>query len=123
MRIKSVLWVCFLIGCSPAADPISNPANNGTGGNGTGGNADMAIPVNGGGGGGGGGSGGGGDSCAHSVCTSGAALNGGCDACATQVCASDSYCCSTSWNSRCVTEAMSICGSSACGGGGGGGGG
>ena len=85
----------------------------------------MAAPISGGGGAGGsGGSGGsgGGDSCAHSVCATGVALNATCSPCATQVCASDSYCCSTTWNSRCVTEATSICGSDACSGGGGTGG-
>jgi hypothetical protein len=53
------------------------------------------------------------DTCSHAVCTAGAALVSGCDACATAVCASDSYCCSKSWDSQCVTEVAGICGSCA----------
>ncbi|HEY2744602.1 MAG TPA: metallophosphoesterase [Polyangia bacterium] len=130
MRSKAVLCVFVLVGCSQVQDRGSGDSgagNNGTGGNGSGANVDMAIPISGGGGGAGGSGGsggsGGGDSCVHSVCTSGVALNSTCSSCATQVCASDSYCCSQSWNSRCVSEATTICGSSACSGGGGTGGG
>jgi hypothetical protein len=61
-------------------------------------------------------SGGGGGSCAHPICSSGSKLTSGCDPCATKVCASDSYCCTTAWDSICVGEVSSICGQS-CGGG------
>jgi hypothetical protein len=48
--------------------------------------------------------------CAHAVCAAGAALQSACDPCAAKICASDSYCCSTSWDSVCVGEVASICG-------------
>lgn len=57
-----------------------------------------------------GGSGGGPAACAHDPCTSGAALTKGCDACVTAVCASDSFCCKTAWDSYCVEQATSACG-------------
>jgi hypothetical protein len=66
-------------------------------------------------GGGGGGSGGGtgtGGSCAHSECTSGSQLAISCDSCVTQICGVDSFCCSTTWDSTCVSEVTSICGGS-----------
>jgi hypothetical protein len=72
-------------------------------------------------GGGNGGSGGG--SCVHDTCTAGVALTASCDPCVAQVCASDAYCCTTKWNSRCVTEANAACGSCQGGGGSGGSGG
>jgi hypothetical protein len=53
---------------------------------------------------------GGGTACAHSICTTGAALSSTCDACATKVCAADSFCCSSSWDSVCVGEVGSVCG-------------
>jgi hypothetical protein len=58
----------------------------------------------------GGGGGGGGGNCSHPICTSGGKLVANCDPCATKICASDSYCCSTSWDSQCVGEVTSICG-------------
>jgi hypothetical protein len=80
----------------------------------------------GGGGGGTGGSGGtgggGGSSCAHDICTSGGKLASSCDGCVTQICADDPYCCSTGWDSQCVSEVSSICKKSCDGGGGGTGG-
>lgn len=68
----------------------------------------------GGGGGGGGGSGsgsgsGGGSTCSHSICSSGTKLTSGCDACAANICSQDSYCCTTKWDSQCVSEVSSIC--------------
>ena len=56
------------------------------------------------------GGGGGGSTCAHSECTTGPKLTTGCDSCATQICATDSFCCSSSWDSICVGEVASICG-------------
>jgi hypothetical protein len=55
------------------------------------------------------GTGGGGSSCAHSICASGTKLTSSCDPCAGQICAQDSYCCSTKWDSICVSEVASIC--------------
>ncbi len=51
----------------------------------------------------------GGNGCAHDVCTAGVALSASCDACATAVCAADSFCCTNSWNARCVTEVATYC--------------
>jgi hypothetical protein len=56
----------------------------------------------------------GGGSCAHSDCTAGTKLTSGCNSCVTSICASDSYCCSSQWDSVCVGEVASICGGS-CG--------
>jgi subtilisin-like proprotein convertase family protein len=50
-------------------------------------------------------------SCAHSECATGAKLASGCDPCVTSICASDSFCCASSWDSICVGEVTSICGS------------
>jgi len=48
--------------------------------------------------------------CAHDKCIAGGKLTSGCDACVTQICAADPYCCSTQWDSQCVSEVNSICG-------------
>jgi hypothetical protein len=48
--------------------------------------------------------------CAHPICSQGASLDGTCDPCATQICQQDGYCCSTLWDSQCVSEVGSICG-------------
>jgi hypothetical protein len=50
--------------------------------------------------------------CAHDVCLSGVALKSGCSACVTKVCAQDSFCCSTQWDSLCVSEVPTYCGQS-----------
>ncbi len=47
--------------------------------------------------------------CVHDLCTAGAKVAKTCDACATAVCAQDSYCCSTSWDSNCVSEIAQYC--------------
>jgi|GEM_PF-589473 len=54
----------------------------------------------------------GGASCAHAICATGAKLVKTCDPCVTQVCAQDAFCCSSSWDSACVSEVSSICGQS-----------
>ena len=54
----------------------------------------------------------GGSTCAHPMCSTGANLANGCDPCVTKICATDSYCCSTAWDSICVGEVGSICGQS-----------
>jgi len=52
--------------------------------------------------------------CAHNMCSTGAALANSCDSaksnCVATICASDPYCCSTSWDSVCVGEVASMCG-------------
>jgi hypothetical protein len=48
--------------------------------------------------------------CSHSTCASGSQLTSTCDSCASTVCAQDSYCCTTAWDSICVSEAGSLCG-------------
>ena len=54
-------------------------------------------------------SGGGGSTCSHSTCVTGVALVSGCNSCSSTVCADDSYCCTTQWDSYCVSEAKSWC--------------
>ncbi len=54
----------------------------------------------------------GGPTCAHAICATGGNLASGCDPCVTKICATDSYCCSTAWDSICVGEVSSICGQS-----------
>jgi hypothetical protein len=50
--------------------------------------------------------------CAHPLCSAGGKLAPSCDPCAAKVCQTDPYCCSTKWNSRCVAEVASVCGTS-----------
>jgi len=47
--------------------------------------------------------------CSHSICLTGGALAASCDPCATKICATDSFCCSSSWDSQCTGEVDSIC--------------
>ncbi|HZO14056.1 MAG TPA: DUF6748 domain-containing protein [Polyangiaceae bacterium] len=49
--------------------------------------------------------------CAHSECGTGVALESECSSCAKAVCGIDSYCCNNEWDSVCVDEAASMCGS------------
>lgn len=51
-------------------------------------------------------------SCAHGLCATGTKLTAGCDpnGVVTTICNADSYCCSTSWDSYCVSEVSSIAG-------------
>jgi len=72
----------------------------------------------------GGGSGsGGGDTCSHTDCTVGVSLTASCDACSAEICTADPYCCTSSWDSICVSEVASVCKETTCTGGGGGTGG
>ncbi len=52
--------------------------------------------------------------CAHTLCSTGAALAANCDSafgdCVDLICAADSFCCTNSWDSQCVGEVASICG-------------
>jgi hypothetical protein len=56
--------------------------------------------------------------CSHDKCTSGSALVSGCDSgtgnCVSQVCSADPFCCSTSWDSYCVSEVRTVCKSLTC---------
>jgi hypothetical protein len=65
---------------------------------------------------------GGGGTCSHPICSTGGSLTGSCDACAGEICSVDSYCCTTAWDSICVSEVASVCNESCSTGGGGGGG-
>ena len=55
----------------------------------------------------------------HDLCAAGDAMDPGCDPCAATLCAEDDYCCSTAWDSLCVSEVDQYC-DNACSGGGGG---
>jgi hypothetical protein len=53
-----------------------------------------------------------GGTCSHPICDTGKKLTASCDPCATAICSVDSYCCSTKWDSICVSEVGSVCGES-----------
>lgn len=46
----------------------------------------------------------------HDECTEGAAMTSACGSCAADICAQDAYCCDTSWDSTCVSEVGTVCG-------------
>jgi hypothetical protein len=48
--------------------------------------------------------------CAHPICSTGAALQSTCSACTTELCTQDAFCCDTDWDTQCVNEVTSICG-------------
>jgi hypothetical protein len=50
--------------------------------------------------------------CAHSKCSTGAALSGSCDPSVQQICNADPYCCSTYWDAYCVNEVQTVAGES-----------
>lgn len=56
--------------------------------------------------------------CDGSVCVSGPPITASCGTaiseCAKKVCETDSFCCCTAWDSLCVDEAISACGSEVC---------
>ncbi len=52
---------------------------------------------------------GGGGSCDHEVCEAGGPLNLSCDSCSQTVCEADDFCCTTEWDSQCVSEADAWC--------------
>ncbi|KAJ3228919.1 Carboxypeptidase A4 [Chytriomyces hyalinus] len=52
--------------------------------------------------------------CAHNVCSTGVKLTSSCSACAAAVCAQDSYCCTNSWDSVCVSEVPQYCSGVTC---------
>jgi hypothetical protein len=49
-------------------------------------------------------------SCAHPQCTTGAPLTPSCSSCANAVCSQDPYCCTMAWDSICVSEVPTACG-------------
>ena len=49
------------------------------------------------------------ETCLHDVCEAGEPLAASCDPCAAAVCAEDAFCCSTSWDDRCVERAGQLC--------------
>lgn len=52
---------------------------------------------------------GGSGKCDHSECTAGGALDTSCNSCTAAVCAADAFCCTTAWDSLCVTKAQQLC--------------
>ncbi len=54
--------------------------------------------------------------CAHTLCTEGAALTAGCDdppvspSCVSAICAVDADCCSAGWDADCVSAVAGVCG-------------
>jgi hypothetical protein len=54
------------------------------------------------------------NTCGHSVCDAGGALDASCNACAQTVCGLDAYCCETEWDVICAAESVGLCG--CCGG-------
>jgi hypothetical protein len=50
----------------------------------------------------------------HDKCTTGTALATTSDACVSSVCAVDPFCCTSGWDSICVSEVRTVCGSLTC---------
>jgi hypothetical protein len=50
----------------------------------------------------------------HDKCTTGVPLSSSTEACVTDICAADSFCCTTAWDSICVSEVRTVCDSLAC---------
>src|SRR5690606_15447675 len=49
------------------------------------------------------------ESCAHSKCLVGAALDAGCDPCVRRICEEDPSCCNTAWTASCVDRVKTAC--------------
>jgi hypothetical protein len=47
--------------------------------------------------------------CAHAICSNGAALESTCSSCTTEICTTDPFCCDTDWDAQCVNEVTSVC--------------
>ena len=47
--------------------------------------------------------------CPHSYCTVGVKLVATRDPCVKKICEVDPFCCSTSWDSACVSETQTVC--------------
>jgi len=52
--------------------------------------------------------------CDHDTCTTGGPLGASCGQCEADICAVDPFCCTSGWDSICVGEVQSVCGSDAC---------
>jgi hypothetical protein len=52
--------------------------------------------------------------CSHGRCDPGGPLTASCDPCVTDICAVDPFCCNSSWDSVCVEEMRTVCGSLTC---------
>jgi vibriolysin len=52
--------------------------------------------------------------CSHDKCATGGSLVNGCTSCVSSICGVDPYCCSTYWDSICVGEVRTVCGSLTC---------
>lgn len=52
--------------------------------------------------------------CDHDKCTIGGPLSSSSGACVASICAVDPFCCSTDWDSLCVREVRTVCGSLTC---------
>src|SRR5205807_2520813 len=48
--------------------------------------------------------------CAHPECTTGGPLTPSCSSCANAVCSHDPFCCNSAWDSICVSEVPTFCG-------------
>lgn len=48
--------------------------------------------------------------CEHDPCYIGAKLDSACDPCVASVCLADSFCCTGSWDGKCLQEVATICG-------------
>lgn len=48
--------------------------------------------------------------CAHSPCQVGVALNPTCDPCVDLICLLDPFCCTTTWDTLCVSNGQLYCG-------------
>jgi cysteine-rich repeat protein len=55
-----------------------------------------------------------GTSCSRTRCVTGPAFDSGCDSCTAALCGVDPFCCNTAWDSTCVTEVRTQCGSLGC---------
>ncbi len=50
------------------------------------------------------------ESCSHDPCSQGTGLEASCDPCVTAVCDADPYCCTNTWDERCIEAAQTTCG-------------
>jgi hypothetical protein len=49
------------------------------------------------------------NTCAHDECAAGEILDPACSDCAAAVCEADGYCCNTTWDDLCVSQAAELC--------------
>lgn len=53
-------------------------------------------------------------SCHHDKCTSGIPLVSTSSACVSSICSADPFCCTTAWDSVCISEVRTVCSSLTC---------